>query len=267
MDPKLLYQQMQSGNAPVILDVRLPNEWMALRIGDVVNLPINHLAELSSKLDPEQPVVAVCNSAYRSSMAMGILERQGFKKATSLNGGSEAWIQAGLPVYEAQKPGAQSTANSTAAKREIKLPEKVSAETLKSLLMDLPGTFDLVDIRPANQFSDYSLPGSRNVDIAELVHNPAFLVGSSPLIVVDRDGSLAAVCAGMIFTKTQRPIKFLQGGLQSYWDAIDSPLKSPASFNISPQNMNSPTTVAPVIPAGSPAQNKPQPPKKKSAGC
>ena len=267
VDPKFLYQKMQSGDAPVIVDVRLPNEWMALRIGDVVNLPINHLAELSSKLDPEQPVVAVCNSAYRSSMAMGILERQGFKKATSLNGGSEAWIQAGLPVYEAQKMGTSSSASSTAVKREIKLPEKISAETLKSLLMDLPGTFDLVDIRPANQFSDYNLPGSRNVDIAELVNNPAFLVGNSPLIVVDRDGSLAAVCAGMLFTKTQRPIKFLQGGLQTYWGAIDSPLKSSAPFNLSPQNMNPPSTVAPVIPTGTPTDNKPQPPKKKSAGC
>lgn len=267
MDPKLLYQQMQSGDAPVIVDVRLPNEWMALRIGDVVNLPINHLAELSSKLDPDQPVVAVCNSAYRSSMAMGILERQGFKKATSLNGGSEAWIQAGLPVYEAQKTGAQSTVSAAPVKREIKLPERISAEILKSLLMDLPGTFDLVDIRPANQFSDYSLPGSRNVDIAELVNNPVFLVGNSPLIVVDRDGSLAAVCAGMLFTKTQRPIKFLQGGLQAYWGAIDSPLKSPAQFNVSPQKMNSPPAVAPMIPAGSPMENKPQPPKKKSAGC
>lgn len=99
-----LYTAMQNGVAPLIVDVRLPSEWMALRIGTVLNLPLNHLTELSSKLDPAQPVVLVCNSAYRSSMAIGILERKGFKEPRSLDGGSEAWMRAGLPVYEGEKP-------------------------------------------------------------------------------------------------------------------------------------------------------------------
>jgi hydroxyacylglutathione hydrolase len=98
-----LYALMQKGEAPLIVDVRLPAEWMALRIGTVLNLPLTHLAELSSKLDSEQPVTLVCNSAYRSSMATGILERKGFKIAKNLEGGSQAWIKAGLPVYKGQE--------------------------------------------------------------------------------------------------------------------------------------------------------------------
>ncbi|MGC8660410.1 MAG: rhodanese-like domain-containing protein, partial [Desulfomonilaceae bacterium] len=66
----------------------------------VLNFPLTHLAELSSKLEPYEPVILVCNSAYRSSMATGILERKGFTKAISLAGGSEAWLDAGLPVIE-----------------------------------------------------------------------------------------------------------------------------------------------------------------------
>jgi glyoxylase-like metal-dependent hydrolase (beta-lactamase superfamily II)/rhodanese-related sulfurtransferase len=103
ISPRDLYAHMQKGDAPLVVDVRLPTEWMALRIGTVLNLPLSHLAELSSKLDPEQPVVLVCNSAYRSSMATGILERKGFKKARNLEGGSQSWIEAGLPVYEGEK--------------------------------------------------------------------------------------------------------------------------------------------------------------------
>jgi hydroxyacylglutathione hydrolase len=103
ISPQDLYALMQKGDAPLVVDVRLPAEWMALRIGTVLNLPLSHLAELSSKLDPEQPVVLVCNSAYRSSMATGILERRGIKKARNLEGGSQAWIEAGLPVHEGQK--------------------------------------------------------------------------------------------------------------------------------------------------------------------
>jgi hydroxyacylglutathione hydrolase len=101
--PRDLYALMQKGEAPLVVDVRLPNEWMALRIGTVLNLPLTHLAKLSSKLDPEQPTILVCNSAYRSSMATGVLERKGFQKARSLEGGSQAWIKDGLPVYEGEK--------------------------------------------------------------------------------------------------------------------------------------------------------------------
>jgi len=103
ISPQDLYALMQKGEAPLVVDVRLPAEWMALRIGTVLNLPLNHLAELSSKLVPDQPVVVVCNSAYRSSMATGILERKGIKKAQNLEGGSQAWIKSGLPVYEGEK--------------------------------------------------------------------------------------------------------------------------------------------------------------------
>jgi hydroxyacylglutathione hydrolase len=110
-----LYALMQKGEAPLTIDVRLPAEWMALRIGTVLNLPLNHLAELSSKLDPEQPVVVVCNSAYRSSMGVGILERRGIKNARNLEGGSQAWMNAGFPVYEGEKTAEAGLAPSKAA--------------------------------------------------------------------------------------------------------------------------------------------------------
>jgi len=111
--PEELYRMMQDGTAPLIVDVRLPSEWMALRIGTVLNLPLSQLAELSKKLDPDAPVVVVCNSAYRSSMAAGILERKGFKNPRNLKGGSQAWIDAGLPVYEAPAPVSAKSAAPT----------------------------------------------------------------------------------------------------------------------------------------------------------
>lgn len=98
--PKELHALMEKGEAPLIVDVRLPAEWMALKIGTVLNLPLTSLAERSVLLDPQAPVVTVCNSAYRSSLAAGILERKGFKNVRSLDGGSQAWIDAGLPVIQ-----------------------------------------------------------------------------------------------------------------------------------------------------------------------
>jgi rhodanese-related sulfurtransferase/glyoxylase-like metal-dependent hydrolase (beta-lactamase superfamily II) len=258
--PSELYSQMKAGTGPIIVDVRLPNEWMGLRIGKILNLPLTHLSELSSKLDPSQPVVTVCNSAYRSSLAIGLLEAKGFQKVTSLAGGSEAWIDAGLPVHGAET--AIPAAGADPVKREIRLADRMSADELRRLAKDLPGTFDLVDIRPADQFKDYHIPGSRNADIAEVLNNPAYLTGAGPLILVDRDGSLAMQIAGILSQKTQRTIKALHGGLEAYWK--DSGWKDAAKAVAAP-----PSPALPAAPAkpDSPKAEPPKAPKKKSAGC
>jgi hydroxyacylglutathione hydrolase len=290
--PRDLYAQMQKGQGPVVVDVRLPNEWMGIRIGMVVNLPLNHLTELTSKLDPSQPVLTVCNSAYRSSMAVGVLERQGFKHASSLAGGSEAWLAAGLPVYGAEVQPGKPAAAAPSPVRDVKLPERMGPSDLRRLIQDLPGTFDLIDIRPASQFADFSIQGSRNVDIADALKDPSFLTGAGPLIFVDRDGSLAMAVGGILSQKSQRVIKVLYGGLQSYWDETEKQTmmgqtQGGGSFTLGVPTEKS-STAGPLVPAGQPALPPPgpsqgvlpaqpateqqtpppsQPAKPKSAGC
>ena len=130
--------------------------------------------------------------------------------------------------------------------------------------MDLPGTFDLVDIRPVEHFRDYNLPGSRNVDIADLISNPAYLTGAGPLVIVGRDGSLAMAAGGILSQKTERQIKVLFGGLEAYWNKAEmgEPIKAvpiaPSAPSVKPSGPAAPTQ---------PAPQKPKPPKKKSAGC
>jgi glyoxylase-like metal-dependent hydrolase (beta-lactamase superfamily II)/rhodanese-related sulfurtransferase len=257
-----LYQRMKDGTAPVIVDVRLPSEWMGLRIGNVVNLPLNILGDLAAlKLDPKEPVVTVCNSAYRSSMGIGVLERKGFTKVASMVGGSEAWIEAGFPVIQPTAPGG---ATASQPKRVVRLPDRIDPSALKRLLMDLPGTYDLVDIRPAEQFADYHVSGARNVELADLIGDPAFLTGAGPLVIVDRDGSLAMAVGGILSQKTERQVKVLFGGLDAYWrDAeMGGPVKA---VPLAPAASATPS-VQPTAPA-QPAPQAPQTPKKKSAGC
>jgi rhodanese-related sulfurtransferase len=237
-----------------------------MRIGTVVNLPINHLGELSGKLDPSLPVVAVCNSAYRSSMAVGILQRKGFKQVSSLEGGSAAWIEAGYPVFGSE----QKATVSAAPKRQVHLAERISPADLNRLMKDMPGTFDLVDIRPPEAFQDYALPGSTNADLADVLSNVAYLTGAGPLIIVDRDGSLAMMVAGILSQKTKRPIKALHGGLDGFWEETE--LKSAVRAVPLPgggprlQGAPAPSPV-PQSATPSPPPAAPATPKKKSAGC
>lgn len=262
-EPDRLYAAMQTSESPVIVDVRLPAEWMALRVGATVNLPLNELSEKSITLDREQQLVTVCNSAYRSSMAVGVLQREGFVNVSNMKGGSQAWIDAGLPVYEAKQEGVTATTS----KREVNLADRISAAELKRMMMDMPSAFQLVDVRPAEHFADYSIPGSEYADLADILDNPSFLTGVGPLVIVDRDGSVAMMVAGILSQKTQRNVKALYGGVQAYWSESD--VGSAAQPMVSPSRAIPSTSPRPRTPAPSTSVT-PQPtskPKRRSAGC
>lgn len=272
--PNELYQRMKTETAPVIVDVRLASEWMSLRIGNILNMPLNQLFTESKRLSKDIPVLTVCNSAYRSSMGAAVLQKMGFKTVLNMEGGNEAWVEAGLPTLGtsvAACPIARVAAAGNAAVASLgagpKLPERISASDLKRLLMDLPGTFEIVDMRPAAHYADFTLPGAINADIADVIANPAYLNGAVPLILVDRDGSLAMAVGGILSQKTQRPIKVLYGGLEAYWNdsAALLPLAGAAPASVPAVRSGSPVSV-PVTPA-TPAPTAPATPKKKSAGC
>jgi rhodanese-related sulfurtransferase len=151
-----------------------------------------------------------------------------------------------------------------ASKREIQLAERIPAAELKRLMMDLPSTFQIVDIRPPEHFADYSLPGSENVDIAELIGNPAYLTGAGSLIIVCRDGSLAMMLGGILSQKTERNIKVLYGGLEAYWNEAGPGSGTAAIVGSAvPIIAPRPRAVSPAAPrTGTPVRRK-----KKSAGC
>jgi len=266
VEPRVLHRQMQEGAAPVVVDVRLPSEWMGLRIGDVLNMPINKLFTEAKRLDPAMPVMMVCNSAYRSSMAAGVMLKQGFQDVRNLEGGAEAWIQAGLPTYGSEKGGTAAMAGVY-----VNLPERVGARDLAARLMDLPGTVDVVDIRPDWQFKEYHIPGSRNVPVQTLMGDGSYLADKRPLVIVCRDGSTSAAVGGALAQKSQRPIKFLVGGVKEYYDTVARPAgivsedmraaPAPAGGTTTP-----PATPAAPTPTPAPLPGGPQP-KKGRAGC
>lgn len=223
--PEELKVRMEGDDSPLVLDVRSPQDWTTQRLGNLLHLPLDRLALLApTQLDPALPVITVCDSMYCSSLAVGILERLGFKRVGSLEGGREVWAEAGLLVMGGETPVAKPQAappSGRVVKRAVRLPQRISAADLQRTLLDLPGTFDLVDIRPPEAFADYHLPGAVNTDLAEVMEKPGYLKGTRPLILVDRDGSLAMAVGGILSQKTWRPIKVLHGGLEAYQKEVE----------------------------------------------
>ncbi|HWR91841.1 MAG TPA: hypothetical protein VN300_05415, partial [Desulfobacterales bacterium] len=65
-------------------------------------------------------------------------------RAVIMEAGGETWIADGLPTLIAAESGHGSAAPSA---RSVKLPQRIAAAELKRMLMDLPGTFEIVDVR------------------------------------------------------------------------------------------------------------------------
>jgi hydroxyacylglutathione hydrolase len=254
LKPEDLKIRLAGEDSPVVVDVRPRENCETQRLGKALSLPLTQLSALAlGQLDPAQPAVTVCDSTYCASLAVGLLERLGFKQAGCLEGGPEAWAGAGLPVSGAEplvaKPKVAPPPRRL-PKRVVRLPQRISPADLKRTLLDLPGTFELIDIRPPEAFAAYNLPGSVNVDVADVLQSPLYLKGSGPLILVDRDGSLAMAVGGALSQKTWRPIKVLYGGLDAYkkeMEAKPQVKKGPAPE--SPKKANAP---APEAKAGLP---------------
>lgn len=263
--PQMLSQQIQEGKAPLLVDVRLPTEWQALRIHlHLVNLPLHHLYQESTRLDPEMPVVTICNSAYRSSMAASLLQKKGFQQVYNLSGGSEAWIEAKLPTYGTEMIQTSTTETAVVApQKEMyqNIPERIAPEELAQRLMELPDSLEVLDIRPAWQFMEYHLASAKNSTVEELLKNIALSTETRPLVLICRDGSLSAVISGMLSQKTNRPLKFLSGGMLRYFNEIVIPGergKMKSIETVVPSKIPEVQAVPPV---------KTVTPKKKTAGC
>jgi hydroxyacylglutathione hydrolase len=74
-----------------IVDVRNGYEWAAGHIEGAQNIPLAHLADRATELDPERPVLVHCQMGGRSAVAASVLEARGFRSVTNLTGGYKAW--------------------------------------------------------------------------------------------------------------------------------------------------------------------------------
>ena len=263
--PRELHDAMDQGTESLVIDVRSADEYSDLRLGEIGNIPVTESDRFRRMLDMSQPVLMVCNSAYRSSMAVGLAERLGFADVGSLDGGLDAWIEAGFAVIGNKATEVRSAAHEIAATQvgAISLPEPVDSALLARVLATQPDAYAVIDIRPAAQFAEWNIPGSSNVALAQLAAHVRGLPATARVVLVDRDGTTAFAAAGALLAQEpSRAIRALLGGLQSFFAATQFGGDHGAS-------QDQPATQAvPAVPsteAQSPAAQKKA--KKRSAGC
>jgi hydroxyacylglutathione hydrolase len=83
----------------LLLDVREPNEWKEEGIAE--GAKCIHFAELQDKmgsLPKSKPITVTCSVGNRASVAVSILEREGFTDVSNVLGGMTAWTNLGYPT-------------------------------------------------------------------------------------------------------------------------------------------------------------------------
>ncbi len=100
ISPAELHAQQQKGTAPMILDVRTPEEYAAGHLPGAVNIPHTELGTRLSEVRSENGVALYCMVGPRARMGEKTLQEAGFTKVFHLQGGLAGWQQAGFPVEE-----------------------------------------------------------------------------------------------------------------------------------------------------------------------
>lgn len=84
------------GDAVVLVDVREPAEWAAGHVAGATAIPRGLLEfEVESKVPRDAQVVVYCAAGGRSALAADTLQQMGYENVASLQGGIQAWADAG----------------------------------------------------------------------------------------------------------------------------------------------------------------------------
>lgn len=96
--------QSMSQQGALLLDVREPAEYAAIHAPNAKLIPLGEVGLRLKEIEAykDKPVAVICRSGRRSAKAVAILQEAGFTRVVNVQGGTNAWEQAGLEVIRRQ---------------------------------------------------------------------------------------------------------------------------------------------------------------------
>src|SRR5262247_2164379 len=98
--PAEVQKRLASGDPPVVIDVRDPDEYRDghLEVASNISRGFLEFRVGSAVTDQTTPVVLYCQTGLRSMLAAKALKDLGYQNVINLQGGYQKWAQSGLPV-------------------------------------------------------------------------------------------------------------------------------------------------------------------------
>ena len=103
--PAALSALLGAGNAHELLDVRMSPEYASVHVPGAILMPLNELKTETflAQHKPVTPIYVLCQSGARAAKAIEQFERAGCDDCVLVEGGTQAWIDAGLPVHRGDR--------------------------------------------------------------------------------------------------------------------------------------------------------------------
>jgi len=101
ISPRELSRRISAGQPAELLDVRTPAEFANAHVPGARLVPLDELDAavfLQQRASVDQPIYILCQSGGRARRAIEKFQRAGFDGCVLVEGGTQAWIDAGLPV-------------------------------------------------------------------------------------------------------------------------------------------------------------------------
>lgn len=100
IQPQELHRRLATGQPAYLLDVRTSGEFAAAHVPGATLIPLAELdaAAFCREHTAHQPVYVLCQSGGRARRAIEKLQGAGFNGCVLVEGGTQAWMDAGLPV-------------------------------------------------------------------------------------------------------------------------------------------------------------------------
>lgn len=94
------FEQEMKTDAGQLVDVRMPKEYAEGHIDGAANLHIydNDFSQRLDSLDKDKTTYVYCKAGARSAEAVEVMEHKGFKHIVELEGGLDAWEEAGKTI-------------------------------------------------------------------------------------------------------------------------------------------------------------------------
>ena len=106
ISPRQLHDRVQDGRSVELIDVRTPVEFREVHVSFARNVPLDQLDAASlaaGRSSAAGPLYVICQSGARGQRACEKLLAAGYVNVVNVEGGTQAWVQAALPVVRGKK--------------------------------------------------------------------------------------------------------------------------------------------------------------------
>jgi rhodanese-related sulfurtransferase len=217
IDAQSLYAALHEGSEIALIDPREEGTFGEAHLLLAVNVPLSRLELRIGQLVPRTStrIILTDDGEDLSRRAAARLQELGYTRLEILDGGLSAWRTAGFELFSGMSVPTKAFGEWIAVTCNTPL---ISAEELHIKLISGDDVL-ILDSRPANEYTNMTIPGSINVPVSELVYRFGELsVSAQTLIVVNCAGRTRSLIGAQTLIDAGVPnrVAALRGGTMAW---------------------------------------------------